>query len=212
MLQKRLHAIIPRLALLTGFCFFIEVVRIMITFNINYIFLPWNLILAWIPLWMAVRISEESHPGKQILYLLAWLLFFPNAPYIITDLLHLKPRDNFPFWYDSLLLFAYAFTGLTLGIFSALQVFKKLKALFTQWQARAFILMAMMISGYGIYLGRFLRYNSWDILSDPFQITGDTLNRLIHPMSYPRTYGVTLMAGILLMLVFSVFESFIPAE
>ena len=212
MLQKRLHAIIPRLALLTGFCFSIEIVRIMTTFNINYIFLPWNLILAWIPLWMAIRIADETKPVRLLLYLAVWMLFFPNAPYIITDFLHLKPRDNFPFWYDSLLLFAYAFTGLTLGIFSALLVFKRLKEFLATWQARAFMLIAMMMSGYGIYMGRFLRYNSWDILSDPFQITGETLSRLIHPMSYPRTYGVTLMAGALLTLVFLVFESALPTE
>jgi len=209
MLQKNLHSLIPRLALLTLFCLFLEAARVLATFDILYIFLPWNLILAWVPLWLAVQIKNEANPLSLTLYLAVWMVFFPNAPYIITDLLHLRPRDNFPFWYDSLLLFAYAFTGLLLGIFSALLVFKKMKEYFAFWKARAFMLLTMLLSGYGIYVGRFLRYNSWDLLTNPIQILAETLSRLIHPTTHPRTYGVTLIAGILLVLVFSIFESFL---
>ena len=74
------------------------------------------------------------------------------------------------------------------------------------------MLFAMLVSGYGIYIGRFLRYNSWDLFSDPFQILADTASRLAHPASYPRTYGITLMAGALLSLVLFIFESLLIAE
>jgi uncharacterized membrane protein len=212
MLQKKLHTIIPRLALLTGFCFLIEAFRMLITLNLSYIFLPWNLLLAWVPLWLAIRMMDEKQPLKLAVYLAVWLVFFPNAPYIITDFLHLKPRPNCPFWYDTLLLYSYAFTGLLLGIFSALLVLKKMKDFFAPWKARGFMLFAMLLSGYGIYAGRFLRYNTWDLLTDPLQIGADTIVRLIHPASYPQTYGVTLMSGVLLTLVFFVFESFLLAD
>jgi uncharacterized membrane protein len=212
MLQKKLHIIIPRLALLTGFCFCIEVFRMFFSKSINYIFLPWNLWLAWIPLWLAMLMVRESKPVKLFVYLAIWLVFFPNAPYIITDFLHLKPRGDIPFWFDTLLIYSYSFTGLLLGILSALLVFKKLKDFFAPLIARGLMLLTMMVSGYGIYVGRFLRFNSWNLLTNPLQIIGDTVSRLIHPASYPRTYGVTLMAGILLSLVFFIFESLLPSD
>jgi uncharacterized membrane protein len=212
MLHKKLHTIIPRLALLTAFCFSIEIFRMILTLDINYIFLPWNLILAWVPLYLAMQLKDEAKPLHLFIYLAAWLAFFPNAPYIITDFIHLKPRTDFPFWYDALLVFSYAFAGLLLGIISALIVFKKIKTLFVLWKAKGFMVFTMLISGYGIYVGRYLRYNTWDLLTDPFQITTDTISRIIHPTIYPRTYGVTIMAGVLLSLVFFIFESFLLTE
>jgi len=212
MLQNKLHVIIPRLALLTAFCVFIEVFRVLFALNITYIFLPWNLFLAWVPLWLAMQLKDEMRPIPLFLYISAWLFFFPNAPYIITDFLHLKSRAGFPFWYDALLLYSFAFTGLLLGIISAHIVFKKIKQLLVPWQAKGFMLFVMLISGYGIYIGRFLRYNTWDLLTNPFQITAITVSRIIHPTIYPRTYGVTLMAGVLLSLVFFIFESILITE
>lgn len=212
MLQKNLNAMIPRLALLSAFCFFIEIFRMLLTRNILFIFLPWNLILAWVPLWLAMQLKEDTKQPQLILYLALWLLFFPNAPYIITDFVHLRPRPDFPFWFDAMLLFSFAFTGLLLGIISALIVFKKMKGLFAAWKASGFMILAMILSGYGMYIGRFLRYNSWDLLTDPIQILSETASRLVHPATYPRTYGVTIMAGVLLSLVLFIFEPFLQAE
>ncbi len=212
MLQSKLHSIIPRLALLSAFCCFIEVGRIVITHNITFIFLPWNLILAWVPLWFAMQLKDESRPVHLFLYLATWLVFFPNAPYIITDFLHLKPRINFPFWYDAILLYSFAFTGLLLGILSAHIVFKKLKTLFLPWKAKGLMLFTMLISGYGIYVGRFLRFNTWDLLTNPFQITTDTVSRILHPTVYPRAYCVTIVTGTLLSLIFFIFESILITD
>lgn len=210
--QQNLNKIIARLALLSIFCFVAEAARILLTLNINYIFLPWNLILAWVPLWLAVRLKHENRVLPLILYLSLWFIFFPNAPYIMTDFLHLRPRADCPFWFDALLLYSFAFAGLLPGMFSALLVFKKMKELFSETKAKAFMLAAMMLSGYGIYMGRFLRYNSWDLFSDPMQIMADTSCRFLHPGTYPRMYGVTLMAGVLLSLVFFIFESLLVTD
>ena len=212
MLKRNLHVLIPRLALLTAFCLAIQLFRMALTLNFRYVFLPWNLLLAWLPLYFAMQLINKQSTAKSALYLFLWLLFFPNAPYIITDLLHLKPTDNFPVWYDTLLIFSFAFTGLLSGIVSSLLVFNKAQAFLAPWKARSLMLLAMFISGYGIYVGRFLRYNSWDIFSSPFQLAADTLSRLIHPFAYARTYGVTCMSGILLSLVFFIFESILLAE
>src|SRR3984957_14878994 len=111
MLQENLRPLLKRLAVLSAFCVVIEVFRIFFFISLNYIFLSWNLLLAWLPVTFAIRASGEKNKWKFLAWLSAWLIFFPNAPYIMTDFLHLKPRDNFPFWYDSMLIYSFAFTG-----------------------------------------------------------------------------------------------------
>lgn len=209
---QKFSSILRNLFYLSLFCVALELFRMIVTRNLNYIFLPWNLFLAWVPVFFALQTLKENSRWKLAGLLLGWLAFFPNAPYIITDFLHLKPRDNFPFWFDSILLYAFAFGGLMPGIVSALIVYKKLKELMPKYLVKGLMVAVMFCSGYGIYMGRFLRYNSWDLLTNPFEILSETALRLIHPWSYPRTYGVTLMAGVLLCLVFAIFESFMEKE
>ncbi len=203
---------VNKLLLLSGFCFVLTMFRFWATDTISYVFLPFNLILAWIPLGVAYSFSQTKNQFKLFFLFLLWLVFFPNSPYIITDLIHLKPRNNFPLWFDSVFLYSFAFTGLMLGMFSAILIYRKLKEIFSLTTAKGTMLFAMLLSGYGVYIGRFLRWNSWNILTHPFEILGDTLVRLLHPFEYPRTYGMTLLIGALLFLVFMVFESFMQKE
>lgn len=198
--------------LLTLFCVMLETARLLTTGTFNYIFLPFNLLLAWIPAGLALWTDRQTNNTKMLLLSSAWLLFFPNAPYLTTDLLHLKPRPDFPFWYDTLMLYAYACTGCMLGTFSLLIIYKRWQLSFTKSTARLLLLGAMLLSGYGIYLGRYLRWNSWDALLNPLAIMADTAQRLLHPAMYPRAYGVTLLSALLIWLVFKVFESFLPSE
>ncbi len=200
--------VIKRLVLLSAFCFALELYRLSSTGNAGFIFLPFNLILAWIPVAFALL---ANHTGKRWLFALcftAWLVFFPNSPYIITDMIHLKPRAASPYWFDTAMLYTFAFTGLLVGVFSALIIYRRLKQFTGYYTASGIMLLAMLASGYGIYLGRVLRWNSWNLLTHPTGIWYDTLARITDPFMYPRTYGMTLLFGILLWLVFLVFESF----
>ncbi len=208
MQHKQFIPALNRLALLSAFCLAIEFFRMLITGTLTYIFLPWNLLLAWVPVFFAIKASKQSGTLKLTLYAFAWLIFFPNSPYIITDLIHLKPRNEIPLWFDAVLLYSFAFTGLIIGIISSLIIYKKMKIIFPVPYAKAIIILIMFLSGYGIYLGRCLEYNSWDILTNPINLLSDTANRLLHPSFYPRTYAVALITGILLSLVFFIFESF----
>ncbi len=88
--------VIKKLLQLSGFCIVLEVFRLLTTETLVYIFLPFNLILAWIPLGFATLASKQEKNWKFFICFIAWLVFFPNAPYIITDLIHLKARSNFP--------------------------------------------------------------------------------------------------------------------
>lgn len=196
------------LGILTAFCVLMQAVRMYGSNSISFIFLPYNLFLAWLPVLFGLYLRRSSKPITMGLLFMLWLLFFPNAPYIITDLLHLKPRASFPHWYDTMLVYTFAFTGLLVGMLSALIVYDKLKQHFSKAIARIIIMLSMLASGYGIFLGRFLRWNSWDAFFNPLHILGDTVHRIANPLSYPRTYGVTLVVGGLLCITFLFFESF----
>ena len=206
------QGILRSFLLLTLFCVALEAARLISTGNFNYIFLPFNLLLAWTPAGLALGVYRQKNNTAMLLLSIAWLLFFPNAPYITTDLLHLKPRTDFPFWYDTLMLYAYAFAGFMLGIFSLLVVYKRWQGSFSKPLSRLMLLSAMLLAGYGIYMGRYLRWNIWDALLNPFDIMADTSQCLLHPAMYPRAYAFTLISAVLIWLVFKVFESFLPTE
>lgn len=197
------------LGVLTAFCVLMQAVRMYSTSSIGFIFLPYNLFLAWLPLLFSLYMRRSSKPTVMAALFVLWLLFFPNAPYIITDLLHLKPRAAFPHWYDTMLVYTFAFTGLLVGMLSALIVYDKLKQYYSKTVARGIIMFSMLASGYGIFLGRFLRWNSWDAFLNPLHILADTVHRMANPMSNPRAYGVTLVVGGLLCITFLFFESMV---
>lgn len=203
--MKRETAI--NLGLLSAYCIMLLVTRMLFTQSISYIFLGFNLLLAWIPLWIISGIETANSKAKLTVMLCGWLLFFPNAPYLITDLVHLKSRNDFPLWYDAIMLFSFAYTGMLTGIYSLLLVFENLKKVISKHASVAVVVLLTFLSGYGVYMGRFLRWNSWDILFNPQQIVFDFAHRIMYPTLHFRTYGVTLLLGTLLLFSFRLFES-----
>ena len=99
-----------------AFTIFLLIIRIALSNELTYIFLAWNLFLAWIPFALSQKLSTINNRWKIFFVTALWLLFLPNAPYIITDFLHLKQRMPIPYWYDILLLFSAALNGLLLGL------------------------------------------------------------------------------------------------
>lgn len=135
--------------------------------------LVWNLFLAWIPFILAYLAYIFSW-RKWLLYLILpifaflWLIFFPNAPYILTDLQHLNEQfSNVPLWYDVILLVWFSWTGMLLGIVSLNLMQEIVKRQFGRWSGWIFVFVVAGLSSAGIYIGRFIRLNSWDILQDP---------------------------------------------
>ncbi len=168
----------------------------------SFFFLIWNLFLAWIPYWVALTLdfwSRFSRQNAQKLTLSAgvlivtWLLFFPNAPYIVTDLLHLKDREIVPHWYDLMLIVSFAWTGLLLGYLSLFEVQRYLEARFSRVWVWTLLIGAIWLAGFGVYMGRFQRWNSWDIVTRPWAIIEQQLHVLSHPMVYLNTLGVAVV-------------------
>jgi uncharacterized membrane protein len=111
-----------------------------------------------------------------------WLLFFPNAPYILTDLQHLShPYGGAPIWFDMLLINWFAWTGLLLGIFSLFLMQDLVRRTLGRWAGWGFVLSVSALSGLGIYLGRFLRWNSWDLLLRPLDLLWELIQYALNP-------------------------------
>lgn len=165
----------------------------------SYLFLCWNLFLAWIPWWAGQAFQASSRrrasTALQLAWLALWLLFLPNAPYILTDLLHLKPRPPVPLWFDLALLLSYAGTGLLLGYVSLLDVQSVLEERFGPAAGWIAATASLFLSGFGIYLGRFRRWNSWQAVTEPVEILRDISDRLLDPTSHPHPVTVTLVFG-----------------
>ncbi|NJN34417.1 MAG: DUF1361 domain-containing protein [Saprospiraceae bacterium] len=175
----------------------------------HFFFLIWNLFLAWIPYWVALtldfwsrfsRINRQKMTLSASILLIMWLLFFPNAPYIVTDLLHLKDREIVPHWYDLMLIVSFAWTGLLLGYLSLFEIQRYLEARFSPIWVWTMLISAIWLAGFGVYMGRFQRWNSWDILTRPWAIVEQQLHVLSHPMIYLNTLGVAVvMSGFMLI-------------
>lgn len=196
------------LGFLSSICFALSISRMSFADSKFLLFLNWNLFLAFIPwaLTSVAIVSPRIQKSKFLLLLIlgVWLLFFPNAPYILTDLFHLKYGTAMPQWFDLILILSFAWTGLLFGFMSLWDIEKMLFK--NKKTARLISSLLIFIASFGIYLGRFLRWNSWDIISEPFHLLYDIGDRIINPFSHPRTWGVTLLMGSFLNMLYWSFK------
>ncbi|HEY9151644.1 MAG TPA: DUF1361 domain-containing protein [Anaerolineales bacterium] len=161
------------LAFASAICFTLVIARVTYSNTYGYVGLVWNLFLAWIPFVLAYLAYILSW-RKMLMYLtiptfaFLWLIFFPNAPYILTDLQHLgQAAANVPLWYDVILLIWFSWTGMLLGIVSLNLMQEIIKREFGRWFGWVFVIIVAGLSSAGIYVGRFIRLNSWDVFQNP---------------------------------------------
>lgn len=193
--------------LLLVFFFFIGLLisaRIVYSGSIRYIFLSWNIFLAWIPYvlsyYFALYKNKES--WKRAILFVSWLLFFPNALYIVTDLIHLEESTNVPLWYDAVLLFASSFVGLIMAFISLQRVEYFLNGIFNKKVVKYIIPLILFTGSFGVYLGRFQRWNSWDVIHNPLALTMDILDRFISPVDNYKTWAITVILTALYSLLY----------
>lgn len=196
------------LIMMTIFCFSLSAFRYYISDTKVFLFLNWNLFLAWIPLLLSSFVLAFSIRSKisLIFIIVVWILFFPNSPYILTDLFHLRARNEIPIWYDLIVILSYAWTGLICGFISLNDIEKRLSDYGKRNVINGVIVFFLFMSSFGVYLGRFLRWNSWDVLNNPFGLFSDIVVRFIYPMEYTKTWGVTLLMGIMLNFMYFTFK------
>ena len=169
-------------------------VRFVYTGSYTFIFLLWNLFLAWLPVLFAqlARRQRASRLGRWLWGGL-WLLFFPNAPYLLTDLLHLGQMGRVPIWYDLIMLLTFALAGLFLGFASLFWLHDLVSKKWNQVTGWLFVLVVLGLSSFGVYIGRFLRWNSWDLLLNPTVLLRDLADHLLVRGQFLETAVVTVL-------------------
>ena len=160
---------------------------------LGYTGLIWNLFLAWIPFVLAYLAYILSW-RRSLMYIvipafaILWLIFFPNAPYILTDLQHLgQASANVPLWYDVILLIWFSWTGMLLGIVSLNLMQEIIRREFGRWFGWLFVFFVAVLSSAGVYVGRFIRLNSWDIFQNPTYAASNLWDWLSDPSL--RSFG-----------------------
>jgi uncharacterized membrane protein len=161
--------------------------RIVHTGRLTYAFLVFNLGLAWIPVFLAVAADSlgarrsRASTALAVLCGTGWLVFFPNAPYLLTDLMHLRVQGNRLFWLDIIALPSFAWTGLALGFVSLYYMQRLAADRLGRVLSWVFAAATIAASAFGIYLGRFRRWNSWDVVRNPEDLLRDVARTLLHP-------------------------------
>jgi len=186
------------------------VVRMSVVGSKGYGFLAWNLFLAWVPMgfvWLAAR-WRVAHVGLFAVALVGWLVFFPNAPYVLTDLMHLRTTRGAPLWLDVLVVGSAAATGLLLGLVSLARahdlVAERSGRPRLAWLA---VVAVVYLTAVGVYLGRFQRWNTWDLLRKPDEILVDAWTTLTEP----RVLGFCALFGTALGVAYVVYRLVVPS-
>lgn len=197
------------LFLSVSFSCLLFIIRVIATGSFSFLFLPWNLFLAFIPyaivLWLKKNVFILESRLRLLTALTVWILFFPNSFYIITDLFHLGNFHSAPKWFDLLMIYSFAWNGVLLGILSL----RKLEVLLGIAWGRIFsviiVFVMMLLAAFGVYIGRFLRFNSWDVITNPFSLLNNIASIAVNPIDNGGVWAMTLgYATFLTLLYFTV--------
>lgn len=208
MQSSRPFGILFRLTVASALPVMLLAARYLYTGASTYRFLLWNLFLAWIPLLFAyLTLHLRLRRRLAGLWAIAWLLFFPNAPYLITDIMHLHQGDV-PVLYDAVMLFTFAMCGVALGFVSLRWMQMGVVRRWGFWAGGFFVLSVLGVAGVGIYIGRYLRWNSWDIVFNPMVVIRDLIPRIANPLHYWQTWAMSLLFIFLLVFLYWLFVVF----
>jgi uncharacterized membrane protein len=194
------------LTLSMGFSIALVMARIAYTGKLTFLSLIWNLFLAWLPYmvsgWLQKRNVVYGNPLKFMVIAFVWLLFIPNSFYIMTDLFHLGEHRNVPNWFDLAMIISFAWDGLLLGVLSVRQMEKMIQQFLPGMRELFFIYPIMWLNALGIYIGRYPRFNSWDIITNPIGLSTYLIKMMIHPIQYKYAWGMVACFSIFMTLVY----------
>lgn len=210
--NRGLYDLTIRLIMLTIVASMFVFIRIVYTRSIGYIFLIWNVFLAWLPLYFSLIYTNIKFKYKSCSYLigLLWIVFYPNAPYILTDFIHLSryrfyedivygeiSSSNFFIWYNFFLISIFIIIGLVLSYISLSIMHRYIREKYNTLIGWIFIAIISVLSGFAIYLGRFIRLNSWEIVTSPMKLI-----KIIISSLNLRTLSFTVMFGVLILFIY----------
>ncbi|MGN6212848.1 DUF1361 domain-containing protein [Parafilimonas sp.] len=186
-----------------GFTLSLLFARAFYTGELAYFFYPWNLFLATVPLFFSSLLKRQATINyKSIFYFILWLLFLPNAPYLVTDIFHFEHRSPVPIWFDLMLVVSGAWNGILLCMLSLFSVEKFIRKVCNKKYVNGIMLSILVACGYGIYIGRFLRFNSWDVVTDPTALLKASTHHLHHPVQSINVWLFTFLFASFLSIVY----------
>ncbi|MEO6124321.1 MAG: DUF1361 domain-containing protein [Ilumatobacteraceae bacterium] len=168
------------------------------------LFILFNLFLAWIPLLLALVLADQHPHGRMSWWLVlgTWLLFLPNSPYVLTDVLHLRWVQDAPSWRFTIQILTLAVTGLLLGMISLQLVHSELRRRWGRAKAWWAVGGAIGLASFGVSIGRFGRWNSWDTITRPKLLMSDIVERLLLPQRHPVGSFTALAMAVLLLFIY----------
>lgn len=186
------------LGLLSALCLVLFFLRLALTGVSRYWFVPENLLLAWLSLvfgWALVKQLNHRSWGnwRAIILTFLWIFFLPNAWYVITDFIHLSDTGEISYLYDIALISTLSICGFLLGLTSLFIVHRQMLKRLRWFSSGVVIELVILLASFAIYLGRDLRWNTWDVFTNPSGLILSITDRLINPFGYPRTLNVTLL-------------------
>jgi uncharacterized membrane protein len=187
------------------FSIFLMGFRIFYTGEPLFIFLVWNLFLALIPYFISRKVIKKVNNNNKFFFwasTIAWLLFLPNSFYILTDLFHLDMNETVPLWFDLALLLSFAWSGLLAGTLSIRHMERYFEVNYGPKSDLFFLYPVMFLNALGIYIGRYLRFNSWDVLTDPFQLVREIVYLFIHPLRNRFDWSMILCYSVLMTIIY----------
>lgn len=215
-MNSRTKRVLGALGILSASACGMFVVRALVFHSLNYAYLIWNLFLAWLPLifaWLlAQRVQKKpwiSWKGLGLTFL--WLGFLPNSFYIATDFIHLQEATQRTLLFDVVLLLLFTLAGFVMGFLSVYLVHRLLLRRINNNSAHRVIGGVFLICSFAIYLGRFLRWNTWDVLANPAGLIFDVTDRFVNPVAHEQTFWVTVLLFVLLVTLYLVIWEFVGA-
>ncbi len=181
------------------FAVVLDIARVGLSQKINFAFLIWNLFLAWIPYTLATFLDKDTSLRKFVAIFIPWLLFFPNAAYLVTDILHVDNRPPIPLWYDSLIFFIFAWLGVMLAALALLRVNLHLEYRYGKVKSTIGVFLIAAVTAFGIYLGRFERWNSWDAILNPLEVFQNSIGiwksipHSVEPLIFTAVFTGTIL-------------------
>jgi uncharacterized membrane protein len=193
--------------LLSLLCLFFFVFQHFATGAIRYWFIPENLGLSWLSLifaWALLRQLGERRwlSWQNILLTALWLGFLPNAWYVLTDFMHIYPSGDSGHLYDIVLMSTLVVSGFIVGFTSLYLVHRELQKRLGTAAGLIVIGFIILISSFAIYLGRFLRWNTWDVVTNPGGIILNVTDRIVDPLGYPRALNLTALFFIFISIIY----------
>jgi uncharacterized membrane protein len=195
------------MGLLSALCIVFFIYRLLVTSTWRFSFIFTNLALAWLGLifgWLLVfHLRKNSWLGwRSIGLTILWLAFLPNTWYVLTDFLHVKPTGEVSEIYDITLVGILVIVGFVLGFTSLYLVHKRMLKSISEQKSLFIVAGVILLSSFAIYLGRNLRWNSWDVLANPGGIIVSISDRIIDPFGHPRAINVTGLFFVLLTTLY----------